>query len=100
MGNMEAASYVVMHASAKVKTVDLLDFFVVHLSWYERLLNRDGPALRPRVLARLAKQKPRPAAGAGATDRVVVVMPFYASSGHSTRDSGHSAFDSRKAYSL
>ena len=36
--NMEGASFSQMQGSSKLKTVDHLDFYSVHLSWFERRL--------------------------------------------------------------
>ena len=35
-GNMEGASHAVFRRARLTKTVDLFDFFIEHLSWYER----------------------------------------------------------------
>ena len=41
---MEGASFLLLdHAKTTYKTLDLLDFYVEHLSWYERRLLVAGP---------------------------------------------------------
>ena len=42
VGNMEGASNYMFKRNRLLKTVDLFDFFVEHLSWYERRLFKDA----------------------------------------------------------
>ena len=46
VGNMEGASNYMFKRNRLLKTVDLFDFFVEHLSWYERRLFKDASLLR------------------------------------------------------
>ncbi|KAH8068251.1 hypothetical protein JL721_6825 [Aureococcus anophagefferens] len=69
--NMEGASNAMFRKNRLLKTVDMFDFFIEHLSC---------AAVNPSGRAR---------------DDVVVIMPYYATAGG---DSGHSALESRRAY--
>ena len=110
--NMEGASFMQFAKKRKLKSIDMLDFFSVHLSWYERRLGvadakggikkaaqRDMTAHMMRQTAEIQRS--------GYTNptrakppRVVAVMPFFASSGGALgkSDAGHSAFEMRRAY--
>ena len=96
---MEGASNYMFKRNRLLKTVDLFDFFVEHLSWYERRLFKDASLLRDRSLARIKTQtfhrskQVNPSGQSSA--KVVVIMPYYATKGG---DSGHSALESRRIY--
>ncbi|KAJ8610699.1 hypothetical protein CTAYLR_005656 [Chrysophaeum taylorii] len=96
-GNMEGASHAMFRRNRLQKTVDLMDFFIVHLSWYERRLGRDADNVRYAVLRRLRGQVVHRRHVPKATPRhdCLAVMPFYATIGG---DSGHSALESRRVY--
>ncbi|KAJ1461464.1 hypothetical protein M885DRAFT_581774 [Pelagophyceae sp. CCMP2097] len=99
-GNMEGASHSNFKRSAKFKTIDLFDFFIEHLSWYERRLWADGDDLRDRTLRRVQAQRHIHSTRLINPDRtlrhdVVALMPFYATSGG---DAGHSALESRRTF--
>lgn len=99
VGNMEGASNFMFKRNRLLKTVDLFDFFVTHLSWYERRLFKDAAALRSRSLARLRTQTWHTSRQVNpsqtSSSKVVVIMPYYATKGG---DSGHSALESRRLY--
>jgi len=115
VGNMEGASIFMYRRRTLLKTVDLFDFFVEHLSWYERRLGPAATALRERTLRRVEAQRHHVGGGAasgaphargvstgasrheGARRDVIAIMPFFATAG-GHRDSGHSAFRSRRAF--
>ena len=74
--NMEGASHAMFKQTALHKTVDLFDFFMQHLSWYERLLGASDAqslqtemtrAARAVVRARRPRRRrrARPAAAGG-----------------------------------
>ena len=81
---MEAASFLLLEKTATYKTRDFLDFYVEHLSWYERrlivatnpLVDREKVlgdarrALATKLKAMSFRQKQRPL-------DAVAVMPFY-----------------------
>ena len=96
---MEGASNYMFKRNRLLKTVDLFDFFVEHLSWYERRLFKDASLLRDRSLARIKTQtfhrSTQVNPSGTSSDRVVVIMPYYATKGG---DSGHSALESRRIY--
>ena len=112
--NMEGASFSQMQGSSKLKTVDHLDFYSVHLSWFERRL-WDEQSARNETL-KVAVQhdligdmisRSDAIRGEGSHhptrakhDRVLAVMPFFASSGGALgkSDAGHSALEMRRAY--
>lgn len=107
---MEGASFIVFEGpGTKVyKSVDLLDYYVEHLSWYERLLAgaaKDVGATRHHVqrVARasfrrgLAEETKRVSSGGRqrpAAARVAAVMPFYAAGA----GQGPSAVEMRAGY--
>jgi len=99
VGNMEGASNYMFKRNRLLKTVDLFDFFVEHLSWYERRLFKDASLLRDRSLARIKTQTFHRTSQVNpsgqSSDKVVVIMPYYATKGG---DSGHSALESRRIY--
>ena len=99
MANMEGASHIMWRKNRLLKTVDMFDFFIEHLSWYERSLGGDAESLRARTLRRFKNYTYRDSAAVNpsgrARDDVVVVMPYYATAGG---DSGHSALESRRAF--
>ena len=99
VGNMEGASNYMFKRNRLLKTVDLFDFFVEHLSWYERRLFKDASLLRDTSLARIKTQtfhRTKQVNPSGqSSDKVVVIMPYYATKGG---DSGHSALESRRIY--
>jgi len=105
-GNMEGASHALFRRSKLVKTVDLFDFYIEHLSWYERRIPNKkkaeaDPFVVQRVLERLTAQTshlllkhtedPPPTI----YQKMVAVMPFYATPGG---DAGHSSLFTRRAY--
>ena len=81
---MEAASFLLLEKTATFKTRDFLDFYVEHLSWYERrlivatnpldqrekVLGAARRALATKLEAMTFRQKQRPL-------DAVAVMPFY-----------------------
>lgn len=106
---MEGASFLVFHGaqSQVFKSLDLLDFYVEHLSWYERLLARAAKEVgegrervqrfarwvyRSRIKQETAKLTQL--GGASRKRRVVAVMPFYAASS----GQGPSAIEMRASY--
>lgn len=109
---MEGASFLVFggaqaQGSHVFKSSDLLDFYVEHLSWYERLLARAAKEIgegrervqrfarwvyRSRIKEETAKLTQL--SGAHRNRRVVAVMPFYAASG----GQGPSATEMRASY--
>ncbi|KAH8060186.1 hypothetical protein JL722_5148 [Aureococcus anophagefferens] len=97
--NMEGASNAMFRKNRLLKTVDMFDFFIEHLSWYERRFKADADSLRARTLRRLREWTYHDSAAVNpsgrARDDVVVIMPYYATAGG---DSGHSALESRRAY--
>ncbi|KAH8095106.1 hypothetical protein JL720_2382 [Aureococcus anophagefferens] len=97
--NMEGASNAMFRKNRLLKTVDMFDFFIEHLSWYERRFKADADSLRARTLRRLREWTYHDSAAVNpsgrAHDDVVVIMPYYATAGG---DSGHSALESRRAY--
>lgn len=96
---MEGASNAMFKKNRLHKTVDMFDFFIEHLSWYERRFKADADSLRARTLRRLREWTYHSSAAVNPSRRaredVVVIMPYYATAGG---DSGHSALDSRRAY--
>lgn len=97
--NMEGASNAMFKRNRLWKTVDMFDFFIEHLSWYERRFKADAANLRERALRRLggtAFQRTSAVNPRRKTrEDVVVIMPYYATAGG---DSGHSALESRRAF--
>lgn len=109
--NMEGASHIQMKGRSLFKSVDMFDFFIQHLSWYERRLDSD-PAIKGTVTARL-KHQTRTLTGVDNTGlggpfeknsyhnplrqkngQVLVVMPFYGAG----KGSGNSDFSARATY--
>ena len=95
-GNMEGASHALFRRARLMKTVDMFDFFIDHLSWYERRLKKkfNPPFLADKVLTRLKAQTSHQTKGAPRVD-ALAVMPFYATPGG---DAGHSALYTRRVY--
>lgn len=108
---MEGASHIQMKGRSLFKSVDMFDFFIQHLSWYERRLDSD-PAIKGTVTARL-KHQTRTLTGVDNTGlggpfeknsyhnplrqkngQVLVVMPFYGAG----KGSGNSDFSARATY--
>mmetsp|Transcript_19709 Transcript_19709/g.29940 ORF Transcript_19709/g.29940 Transcript_19709/m.29940 type:complete len:421 (+) Transcript_19709:182-1444(+) len=104
---MEAASFVMLegrgeHRPVSYKSLDLLDFFVVHLSWYERrlvvatkrnkelgIVARSGLAARVLNAAKSVKKRPN-----FIRRKIVAVMPYYARG----RGQGPSSLPMRTVY--
>lgn len=94
-GNMEGASHTMFRNNRLHKTVDLFDFYIEHLSWYERRLFKGAESVRSHVIERLKRQTAhRSTTSSGRLD-AVALMPFYATAGG---DSGHSALESRRIF--
>ena len=81
---MEAASFLLLEKTATYKTRDFLDFYVEHLSWYERrLIVATNPLdQREKVLgaarrALATKIEEMPTTRAQRLLDAVAVMPFY-----------------------
>ena len=106
--NMEGASYLIMAGHHKVKSTDMLDLFIEHLSWYERRLmlgkvKNSGLVdhvrtafannIRRNLAHTMATRDHNPLRASPRAD-VVAVMPFF-SAGHGV---GHSDLDLRRAY--
>lgn len=95
---MEGASFIVFGAphARVVKSIDMLDMYVEHLSWYERRLAK---AAKERHTQRYARKRYGEAVRAvrfqGMTrSRIVAVMPYYAAGG----GQGPSSVEMRASY--
>lgn len=113
--NMEAASFIMLRNTRRVKSVDLFDFFVNHLSWYERLLSEttaaygkpnDGSNVVTEAVIRRLKAQTKALnetshhAPHQKNLKTVVLMPFFASkwTGKIGKDAGHSNHELRRQY--
>ena len=72
---MEGASFLVFEGNTVFKSVDLLDFYVEHLSWYERRLRKVAPT---EVVAEVLKSKTQRKRHLLRKNNILAVMPFYA----------------------
>lgn len=102
--NMEGASFIIFAGASKIKTINMLDFYIEHLSWYERRmrLNAVHPVKLRDKLQRVmtmniemhtANLMKRARHHRPVRDGVAVMPFFSANSGV-----GHSDVDLRRVY--
>lgn len=96
---MEGASFILFERSTAYKSLDFFDFYVEHLSWYERLLAKPAKetglgAFARESFRRRVGQQSFTASRRSRGKMVVAVMPFYAAGS----GQGPSSVDMRLGY--